>query len=166
MPHFFMNYGLKKSNISLEPTWQKANHLSTTFRYMETESCNLNFIFSNADAHNSQWQAYYMFVPVILFHAVEVVEALLARFAKRKCHDYDIMPLRTVAGMMLYFQETPWESNMKDSNINLSKLLENLSLPCPKCGEFFKFDDENLSLFYHQGSVSCNNGCGELSLHV
>lgn len=154
----------KKSPVSLEPTWQKANHLVTTFRHMKTESCNLNFVFSNADSHYIQWKNYYQFVPILLFHAVEVVEALLAKFATRECHKQDIMPLRTVAGMMLYLQNSPWESNTETLFVDFGKSLEKAKSACPKCGNFFNFDNNNLTLLYNKGSVSCYNGCGKVCL--
>jgi len=155
----------KNSPISLEPLWQKANHLVTTFKYMETEECNLNFVFSDSDAHYSQWTGYYQFVPILLYHAVEVIEALLKRFAKRKDEESDIMPLRNVAGMMLYLKNPPWESDMEEAITDFCTRLDEAKLKCPECGIAFRFHHENISLFYASGSLVCEQGCGEICLH-
>lgn len=155
-PEFIHELRFKKNSpISLEPLWQKANHLVTTFKYMKTEECNLNFVFSNSDAHYSQWSEYYQFVPILLFHAVEVVEALLKRFARREDEETDIMPLRTVAGMMLYLENPPWESDMSVAISDFGAMLEEAKLSCPECGAEFQFYHKNISLFYDSGSLIC-----------
>lgn len=165
-PGFIHELRFKKdSPISLEPLWQKANHLVTTFKYMETEECNLNFVFSDSNAHYSQWSGYYQFVPILLFHAVEVIEALLKRFAKRENEETDIMPLRTIAGMMLYLKNPPWESDMADAISDFGATLQEAGLSCPRCGKEFHFHQENISLFYENGSLECEQGCGEICLH-
>lgn len=165
-PEFIHELRFKKNSpISLEPLWQKANHLVTTFKYMETEECNLNFVFSGPDAHYSQWSGYYQFVPILLFHAVEVVEALLKRFARRGDEETDLVPLRTIAGMMLYLENPPWESDMTEAISNFGATLEEAGLNCPKCGSEFKFHHRNISLFYDSGSLVCEHGCGEICLH-
>lgn len=155
----------KNSPISLEPLWQKANHLVTTFKHMETEECNLNFIFSDSDAHYSQWSGYYQFVPILLFHTVEVVEALIKRFARRENAELDIIPLRTVAGMMLYLEKPPWESDMAGVISDFGAMLQEEGLSCPKCGLEFQFHQRNISLLYESGSLECEQGCGATSLH-
>ena len=155
----------KKSNISLETLWQKANHLVTSFKYMETEACNLNFVFSDSNAHYSQWSIYYRFVPILLFHAVEVIEGLLQRFAKRKNHEIDIMPLRNIAGMMLYLENPPCVLDMKESIDRFGKMFEKSELCCPNCKNAFKFHHDNISLLYRNGSLLCEHGCGEICLN-
>lgn len=165
-PEFIHELRFKKNSpISLEPLWQKANHLITTFKYMETEECNLNFVFSDSDAHYSQWSGYYQFVPILLFHAVEVIEALLKSFARRENEEADIMPLRTVAGMMLYLENPPWETDMAEAILDFGATLQEAGLNCPKCGAEFQFHQRNISLFYDSGSLECEQGCGEISLH-
>ncbi|OZA08325.1 MAG: hypothetical protein B7X97_06750 [Methylotenera sp. 17-45-7] len=165
-PEFIHELRFKKNSpISLEPLWQKANHLVTTFKHMETEECNLNFVFSSSDAYHSQWTGYYQFVPILLFHSVEVIEALLKRFARRENEEADLMPLRTVAGMMLYLKNPPWESDMAETISNFGASLQEAGLNCPKCGEAFQFHQKNISLFYESGSLECEHGCGEICLH-
>ena len=165
-PEFLHELRFKKNSpISLEPLWQKANHLLTTFKYLETEECNLNFIFSDSEARYSQWSGYYQFVPILLFHAVKIIEALLRRFARRENEETDIMPLRTVAGMMLYLENPPWESNMAEAISDFGATLQEAGLSCPKCGSEFPFYKKNISRFYESGSLECVQGCGEICLH-
>lgn len=155
----------KNSLVSLEPAWQKATHLVTTFRHLETEECNLNFIFSDSNARYSQWSGYYQFVPILLFHAVEVIEGLLNRFAKREHHEVDIMPLRNIAGMMLYWESSPLGSDMTESMDSFGVVLKQAKLCCQNCGCAFEFHRDNISMLYSDGSLSCEHGCGVTSLH-
>ena len=165
-PEFLHELRYKKNSpISLEPLWQKANHLVTTFKYMETENCDFNFVFSNSDANYSQWSGYYQFVPILLFHAVEVIEALLKRLCKRKDEEADIMPLRNIAGMVYALENPPWESDMRDAIADFGTTLEAAELSCPNCGGAFRFHHQNISLFYESGSLVCEHGCGEICLH-
>lgn len=155
----------KNSPMSLEPTWQKANHLFTSFKHLETEECNLNFIFSNQDSHYSQWNAYYTFVPVLLFHSLQIFEGLMANFAKRECHDTDIMPYRNIAGMALYLQQPPWESDVREPLNLLCKCFSQAKLKCPFCGTLFHFDQDNIRLLYEKGELACINNCENTNLH-
>jgi len=156
----------KDSPVSLEPLWQKANHLVTTFKHMETEECNLNFVFSDSSARYSQWSGYYQYVPILLFHAVEVIEGLLKKFALRENHETDLMPLRTVAGLMMYLESPPWESDMKEIIDNFGSLLEEAELHCPQCGTAFEFHHDNIALLYDQGLLTCSNGCGNIPVQT
>lgn len=155
----------KKSPISLEPLWQKATHLVTTFKHLQTEECNLNFVFSNPDDHYSQWFEYYKTVPILLFHAVEIIEALLKRFAKRKNESLNIMPLRNIAGMILHFEESPLKIDTNEIATQFKKTFEEAEIPCPKCENFFHLHHDNISSLYQRGSLSCKYGCGEICLH-
>lgn len=150
----------KNSFFGLEPTWQQANHLVTTYKYLETESCNLNFVFSDDYSRSTQWQAYYQFVPILLFHTVQIIEALFGMFAKRQNADMDITSIRTLAGMVLYFNESPWEQDMPDAMETLVDHLKSAELACLSCGSEFYIDDDNIRLFYEQGSLNCRE-CGE-----
>jgi hypothetical protein len=90
----------KQTNIGLEPMWQKANHLITTQGVLSTEPENFNFVFSNDEARQSQWRGFYATVPLLLFHALQIIESIIATFAKRANEEPDLTPLRTLAGMV------------------------------------------------------------------
>jgi hypothetical protein len=156
----------KSLQYGFEPLWQKANHLITTQGDLETEPCNFNFVFSNKDSRYAQWVGLYWFLPVLLFHAVSVFEALFGKFAKRVCHKFDIMPLRTTAGLLLCMQHPPMAGKMDEPQRLLKEGFESLGLKCPKCASLYVMDKRNLKQFYSTGSIRCRNGCGLLNLHI
>jgi len=150
----------KSAPFGMEALWQKANHLFTSFRYMETEKCNFNFVFSNEEAHYSQWEQIYSFLPILLFHAVQVVEAIIDNFAKRAHADADITPLRTSIGMLLWMQDGPWKVRIPNLESEIEKILKDTDLKCPHCGKTLDLGQEGLERLYLNGSIQCTV-CGE-----
>ncbi len=156
-----------KKNLpyGFEPLWQKANHLVTTFDFLETEPSNFNFVFSDKEARYSQWVGIYWFLPILLYHAVSVVEALLGKFAKRICHEVDIVPLRSTAGLLLCMQRPPIADKLEEVQHLFKEHFENAGLKCPRCSASYVMNKRNLKQFYLTGSIKCRNGCGSLNLH-
>lgn len=151
-----LRYG-KKADYGLEQSWQKANHLLTTHRHMKTEKTNLNFIFSNTDARYSQWEGIYSILPILLYHGVQVIEALLANFAKRAHEDKDITSLRTDVGMFLWMRESPWYIESKDLLKEIQSLFDKYKLNCESCKKAIKLGINNLKLLYSDGALKCYN---------
>jgi uncharacterized protein (DUF983 family) len=148
-------HGLRydKSAIhGLESSWQKANHLITTYRYMQMERANFNFIFSDNKAHYSQWNHLYSFLPVLLFHTVQIIEALLANISKRKNAEGDTMPLRTIIGLSLWFENHPWLE--KESSF-IKDIFFVEETACPKCNHQIKIGKGNLKSIYLYNSIKC-----------
>lgn len=145
----------KKYEDSLEPLFQKANHLVTTFRFLETEGQNFNFVFSDNDSWESQWEHLYNFLPILLFHTVEVVESLLAKFAKR-AEGFDLTTLRTLIGFAFWQKTCDLDF---DYEVMLEEVREHLTsskLSCESCKAPIDFKDECLLELYENYSVSCN----------
>jgi hypothetical protein len=97
---------------------------------------------------------------------VSVFEALFGKFAKRVCHKFDIMPLRSTAGLLLCMQHPPIADKMDEPQRILKEQFESLGLKCPKCASLYVMDKRNLKQFYSTGSIRCRNGCGSLNLHI
>lgn len=152
-------YGIrydKKAEYGLEKVWQKANHLLTSHRHMKTEKTNFNFVFSDSESMDSQWNGLYSIVPLLLYHGVQIIEALLASFAKRANEDKDITPLRTDIGMFLWMQNSYWNVESKDLLKEIKKLLDKGELNCGSCKKIIKLGTGNLKLLYSEGALKCN----------
>ena len=145
----------KTARFGLEPLWQKANHLRTTFKYLETEKANFNFVFSNMDTRETQWEQIYSFLPMLLFHTVQIVEALISGFAKRANADGDITGLRTIIGMLLWLEDGPWQSEAQELQEKVESLIESVQFNCARCGNQIIGDRENLELLYEKGALRC-----------
>jgi hypothetical protein len=141
----------------LEATLQKANHLFTSFRLIKTERANFNFVFSDAAAHKSQWDTLYMLLPLLLFHAVSVIEALIGRIGKREYPD--VIPLRTVAGLFLWNKsQAGAPEQARDIERSIRSVLDSIQLPCAHCAAEIVFNQANIKRFYEAGDVRCG-GC-------
>jgi len=91
----------KKCDYGLEPVWQKAAHLVTSFKGMETEPLNFNFVYSDLDAKLTQWNLIYYQMPFLLHHTVDVVEELLGHLVEMP-KEWNLMQMRRAAGFLLW----------------------------------------------------------------
>jgi len=145
----------KKCLFGYEKAFQQANHLVTTYRHYPTEKTNFNFVFSNEDSVGSQWEGLYAFLPLLLFHAVEIIEGLVSRFAKRK-DAFDLTPIRTVIGMMFCLREFPHNAKIDNIVKDVRQMISQMSLRCPHCGALIDFYDDNLLGLYQDYRIICN----------
>jgi hypothetical protein len=153
----------KKFEDSLEPLFQKANHLVTTFKFLETEGQNFNFVFSDNESWESQWDHLYTFLPILLFHAVEIFEGLLAKFAKR-AEGFDLTGIRTLIGFAFWSRDCDLEF---DHNALFREVREHLTasnLRCEDCKSPIEFKDDQLLDLYEDYSLNCNKCKWEFDL--
>lgn len=154
-PDFIYDLRYNKSfSLGFESLFQKANHLVTTFRFMETERSNFNFVFSDEQSWESQWDGLYSFLPVLLFHAVQIVDTLIANFAQRK-QGVDLTALRTIIGMVFWLERGPHSSKLDHLRKDLRDKLHEFELTCPDCKSELIFDDAHMLLLYQENSMKC-----------
>lgn len=144
----------KNFPAGLERLFQQANHLITSFRFMETERSNFNFVFSDEDCWSSQWEGLYSFLPFLLFHSVQIVEALISNFANRK-EGVDLTDVRTAIGMIFWLERSPHAANSSSLRDDIRKSLGDIGLSCPECGKAIEFEDEQLLKLYWENALMC-----------
>lgn len=146
----------KKVHYGMEQMWQKANHLITTFKFLETEERNFNFVFSDDTAHKSQWDCLYSFLPILLFHTLEIVQALIATFAKIKDEEeHNITEFRKELGFLLWVEKRPKTIKMDNSLEKIAKSVEEAQLRCPKCKKKLDYKKQDLKLIYEKAAFKC-----------
>lgn len=154
----------KDSVISFEPLCHQATHLITTRNdFYKTNNTNFNFIFSGVDAHNSQWDFIYEFLPIVLFHSFTVVEALTKWLGKRAAADFDVTNVRLYVGHAL--SKTFCSSGgfgQYDVTGLLSKIFNLSELQCGSCSQVFLPSVENYKVFCLRGALTCSNCSFEL----
>ncbi|SOD55339.1 hypothetical protein [Pseudoxanthomonas wuyuanensis] len=148
----------KRFSSGFEDLFQKANHLVTSFKALETEPANFNFVFSDDHARQSQWNGLYSYLPPLLLHAVEVVEALLATFSKRQ-EGIDLTQIRSAIGFAYWIDSGPHKHLGADALRNMKSALLSDELPCPSCNAQVFSSDESLITLYNENTVSCSS-CG------
>ena len=148
----------KKSPIGLEPTWQKANHLITTKgELLRTERENFNFIFSDAPARDTQLLGFYATVPILLFHSIQMIEAMINMFARREAPD--LVPLRTLAGMDLWMGSKSCALDLQDVQYRFHWVVAQTirQLRCAKCNMRIRVTRRNCHSIFVEGKAPCNN---------
>jgi hypothetical protein len=147
----------KRVAFGMEQLWQKANHLITSYEFLETEEKNINFIFSNYEDHKSQWDYLYSFLPILLFHTLEVAKALIGTFAIiQNEKEQNLIELRTVIGFLLWLERRPRPIRIRALQ-EIAKSIEDAQLYCPKCKKQMFFKKEDLRLFCKQGIFKCRS---------
>jgi hypothetical protein len=71
----------KEANDGFDGICNKAIHLFTEHKAIQTEPLNINFIFSDVDAMLTQWSYLYSRLPYLLFYMHRVVEHICAEVA-------------------------------------------------------------------------------------
>jgi hypothetical protein len=151
----------KKADFGFEQMWQKANHLITTMNlHIRTEEQNFNFIFSDDECRQSQWQHLYLMLPLILYHALWIVDALVANFAIRTEEQEDAY-IRCLIGMMLCLRKRPLQKDIGDFYDDI----KDLEMECPYCNSVIEFSEEILLYFYDTGIWKCKKCDAQLDIN-
>lgn len=137
----------------LDSMCNQAMHLITTKSPIATLKQNFNFIFSNDEDKDAQWETLYSYLPLLLFYATDVVESLIAVIRKDALPDFQYAALQRSIGFVVWTSELPsWrpgdevdpssdlEFECPSCNATLRPTLQDLyslfwevELPCPEC---------------------------------
>ncbi len=156
----------KRVTFGMEQLWQKANHLITSYRFLETEEKNINFVFSNPEDHKSQWDYLYSFLPIFLFYALQIMQALIGTFTIiQNEEEQNLIELRTTIGFFLWLEKRPRPIKIKALQ-DISKSFEDAQLYCPKCKKQMFFKKEDLRRFCEQGIFKCRSCRYKIDLSI
>ncbi len=145
----------KKSRVGLEPVWQKASHLITRRGQLRTEVENFNFIFSADDARDTQVRGFFAIVPLLSFHALQIIEGVISQFAKRSAPD--LIPLRTAAGMTLWFSSDASYLELEDERQKFETLVYRTlrHIRCVQCDSRIAPNASNVRSLFAEAALRC-----------
>lgn len=150
-----------KSRFGLDAYWNMATHLHIDHQHIETEAGNFNFVFSNDDDTHAQWETLYSVVPVILFHSLQVVEAIVHSFARLADDSWMIDQMRTDIGLSFWLvdhaEADEWDG-LREALLGNYKEVE---IVCSSCQGGIRFDEPNLRGLYERTAVTCRI-CGHV----
>jgi len=149
----------RASPASLARSWDQALHLVTTFKAIQTEPTNLNFVFSGRRELETQWANVYWCVPYLLYHTSWIVDALFATIAMVDEEYAQEKWLRRAVGYELWAEYGRRESPRRKLPQPLAELLGGLRRECPSCSVLLAYHRRNLRCFVKHGSVLCSS-CG------
>lgn len=139
----------KSKPYSLESIWNKANHLVTTYKDYATEDMNLNFVFSQQDDKECQWEQFYFVLPSLLIHTLFVCDAIYCTFSDSNSLIDTILLSKIVSGYALASKQ------YKDKNSNQS---ETIMLVCKKCNEIIDITPSIEKLLFQKEFYKCSKG--------
>lgn len=137
----------------------RAIHIATDHNKYRTEAGNLNFVFSGDEDRQEQWAYLYHALPVILFHAVGVVESLMATFAPDFQAEDTLTSIRRTLRYLLWVGDLDKDESLQCAATGMEDLLAGQSVQCTSCGTAFDFDTEGVRAFVERGELRCP-GCG------
>ena len=156
----------KKVAFGMEQLWQKAIHLITSYRFLETEEKNINFVFSGPKAHKSQWDYLYSFLPILLFYTLQIMQALIGTFAIiQNEEEQNLIELRIIIGFLLWSEKHPRPIKINALQ-DILKSFEDAQLYCPKCKKQMFFKKEDLKHFYEQEIFKCRSCRYKIDLSI
>jgi hypothetical protein len=145
----------KNADFSLEHLWQKANHLVTTFGSLETEKLNFNFVFSDKNDREGQWSYLYFTLPILLFHARQVILALLNNIAKPVFPKKDITEMRVALGFLLCTEDEEMQKRLSNIDRDMKDVIKAVKLYCPKCHHRVNYSKNMLKHIYLYSAIKC-----------
>ena len=94
----------KNQHDSFDGVCNHAMHLFTEHKAIQTETLNINFIFSNWDSKMSQWSYLYNRIPYLLFYTLQIIEYILASMVFTTQDYLDDMQRRISALILLWWE--------------------------------------------------------------
>ena len=149
---------------SLETLWTKATHLVTSVRASATEPTNLNFVFSQQEALEDQWDHYYSVVPLLLWYFLAVAEEVASRFVEwdEKIRETQLF-LRSLAFMRFATRPRATEGLQVDDKGIFAELAA-LAFACDECGDPVTIGEAGVDRFWLSAKVICDSCSREYSL--
>lgn len=154
-------------HFSLAGSFDKAIHLITTGTHLRTDHQNFNFVFSGPEAWESQWSAIYRTIPLLLYHAVMIVDELMSLVADWDDASETWYSTRREVGFILYGESVssaPSRSRIGEARDVVGELLRIVCPACPQCQTSFSLQIRNLRSFCTRGVIRCDV-CRE-SIHL
>jgi hypothetical protein len=145
----------KATDFGLDPVFNHALHLVTTFKHYATSPENINFIFCNQDDRVDLWSRLYLLLPPVLFHALYVVRALFMTFAPDFAPRDTFTDLWLTAGLLLWAQALGPDDRQDAITTVFNDMLADVPLDCPQCGTRLNFG-ANMRSFWDRGEVQCS----------
>ena len=145
----------RNAEHGLADLFDMAMHLVTTFKVIQTDSGNFNFVFSDGQCRFSQWYHLYWHLPVLLNYAIEVIEALLITFVPRVEEEFAIHDIRRKVGFLLWAKQYGAAGSIPSAGQIQKALLDDIPLRCQRCSERLLFDDENARTVFERSRLRC-----------
>jgi len=149
----------KQAEWGLERLWQQATHLVTTFRGLETEPGNLNFVFSDQDQLAGQQAGFYTLLLLPLYAGVSIIEALFAQsgmIPERKLATDQLVRALAVASIS---DAVPSHDDIVGEIAQIAG--SPVSLACASCTEPLRIEGPNFHRFWSSFQLLCS--CGSVN---
>ncbi len=143
--------------FSFEQLWNKALHLVTTRKYIETEQQNLNFIFSDDEARWGQWYHIYTTLPYLLYYTAEIADSLMILImGDTRPNFYEALLHRSI-GLLLWGQEINKIKNLDSDELEFNEVIKDYNFECVHCHMIIIPNSESLKYLFEKEILKCNH---------
>lgn len=154
-PDFLYNLRYSKREIhSLERLWQKATHIVTSCQHYQTESGNLNFVFSDINAKKEQWRYLYFILPQMLFYVFQVCLTIYEQVITSEVIFSDESWDRALVGNMISMCNLMQDDEMEC----IQDQLLDIKLKCQICGKEVSLTQSMQKQIQFEGAYTCVEG--------
>lgn len=147
----------KKEEYGLEKLWQKATHIVTTNQHYQTETGNLNFVFSTSKGKQEQWNYLYLILPCVLFYAFQVCCSVYYGGIAENERIADDRWERAITGFILSSRNSS-DSSQKDYLRGLNAGSKGTTIKCSKCNKAIQYTEKLEKQILFKGQYSCDEG--------
>ena len=148
----------KNDYYSYDVIWNHSMHLITTFKGVETENMNINYIFSGEEEQLTQWNALYFLLPYLHYYISEVQNKLFelnilwkddASFGSEESKKY--------LGFIAWGIENEfWDEKYVNLNV-FSKNDQSTNILCSKCNNSFSWDIKKVKQLVRCNYIKCDS---------
>lgn len=143
----------KEMNAGINGITNQALHVVTGHSKYRTANQNLNFVFSNEDDTNTQWEHFYTAVPMLLMYTTSVADKILFQYIDDFENRLFYKNLkRVLAYLMVYSKSSP-----KKTKIFYRELGKCFTNECTICKNKNELVQADFGLFFYQGIFLCSN---------
>ena len=131
----------KKNTYGFEPLFELANHLITKHEFYRTSEGNFNFIFSDNEAQESQWEFLYLHMPNIIYYLFSLVSSISSKFIILPNY-WPLLKVKYFLGLI--------KIHSKNNIFVLETFHEafnEFDVKCDLCNEPFVFNVKQLNIF-------------------
>jgi len=144
----------KKNIYGFEPLFELANHLITKHEYYRTSEGNFNFIFSDNEAKESQWEFLYLHMPNVIYYIFSLVSSISSEIITLPKY-WPLLRIKYLLGLV----------NINTKNIafvieTFRDVFKEVDGKCDFCNEPFVFNLMQFTIFERKFSLKCMK-CGK-----
>ena len=159
---------VRSSTNSFAGLWDQALHLVTSHTAIRTAPKNLNFIFSDEPALESQWKHLYTRLPYLLSYALDLSHLIAGALLGFPPPPTEHMLLHRQIALALYADELEYLNHSRRTSRTVLAMQRKLNMRCVSCGSVVrgKLHMKKLYMMKEFACRTCSTAVGLSTLAI